>query len=145
MGAVNFLSNPTSLLNFTFGFVLLILAYLLFVALMGKKALFISGDKFYRGIAIAGRVLLKERVDVSKYAEFYVVKKRKSDLPWFSEYSGQGIFANYHECSVHLTRLEAKKGKRLISMSEFEMYDEVRRFLKRWTDLKEQDSNETSP
>ena len=141
-GCLNFLLTPTDLTDLIFGLILLPITYILFVAMIGKKGLYISDDKFYRGIAIADKFLLKEKIDIIKYSEFTHNRKEKTDLPWFFEYSGFGMFSNHHECSVYLTKPDSEKRKILISFADFEMYDEVRRFLQRWTELKELNENE---
>jgi hypothetical protein len=143
-GSINFLLNPTSYLDLLIGLILLIFTYILIVAFLGKKALYINGNKFYRGIAIYDKILLKERIDISKYSEFNYVKKGKTDLPRIFKYSSLATFSNYHECSVYLTKSNSTKGKKIISMSDFEMYYEVRRFLQRWTELTEKNPDESN-
>jgi hypothetical protein len=137
-GSLNLLLNPTSLTDLLFGIILMIITYVLFVAMIGKKGLYISDNNFYRGIAIADKFLLKEKIEIAKFSEFTHKKKEKSDLPWFLEYSSFGYFSNHHECSVYLTKSDSEKRKNLISFSDFEMYYDTRRFLQRWTELKEQ-------
>lgn len=109
--------------------------------MIGKKGLYFSDNKFYRGIAVADKFLLKERVVIENYSGFTFSKKEITDLPWLFEYSGMAMFSNYHECSVYLTKSSSKKRKILISMADFEMYYEVRGFLRRWTKLKERNDN----
>ncbi|MGM5471425.1 hypothetical protein ACS386_14190 [Flavobacteriaceae bacterium LMO-SS05] len=136
-GGLNFLLHPTSWTDLLLGPILLIIAYVLFVAMIGKKGLYIIDNNFYRGIAIADKFLLKEKIDIAKFTEFTPKKKEKSDWPWFLEYSSFGYFSNHHECSVYLTKSDSDKRKNLISFSDFDMYYDTRRFLKRWTELKE--------
>ena len=140
-GCLNFLSNPTNYADLIFGLTLLIISYVLFVALIDKKGLYISDNKFYRGIAIADTFLYKERIDLTNFLEFARKKKEKTDLPWFLEYSALGMFSNHHECSIYLTESESKKRKALISFSDIEKYNDVRRFLQRWTELKERNES----
>ena len=137
-GCLNFLFSPTDFIELFFGFLLLPSSYILFVAVIGKKGLYISDDTFYRGIAIGDKFLLKEKVNITKYSEFTHKRKVKTDLPLLFEYSGLGMFSNHHECSVYLTKPNSKKRKILISFSDFELYYHVRRFLKRCTELQEQ-------
>jgi len=136
-GSLNFLSNPTSFTDFAFGLLILVISYILFVAMFGKKGLYISDNNLYRGIAIADKFLYKEKIDIGKFQEFTYTKKEKTNLPWILEYSAFGLFSNHHECSVYLTESDSKKRKILISFSDFEMYDVLRSFLHRRTDLKE--------
>ncbi len=109
--------------------------------MVGKKGLYISDNKFYRGIAIADMFLYKEKIDIANFPEFTHKKKEKTDLPWFLEYSALGMFSNHQECSIYLTESESEKRKALISFSDVEMYDDVRSFLQRWTELKERNEN----
>ena len=141
-GSINFLSNPTSVADLLFGLIFLATTYILFVAMIGKKGLYISDNKLYRGIAIADKFLLKEKVDIINFSEFTHKKKEKTDLPRFLEYTSLGFFSNHHECSVYLEKTDSKKRKMLISFSDIEMYYDVRRFIQRWTELKEQNENE---
>jgi hypothetical protein len=115
----------------------LIIAYVLFVAMIGKKGLYVTDNNFYRGIAIADKFLLKEKIDIAKFSEFTHKKKEKTDLPWLIEYSFFGFFSNHNECSVYLTKSDSDKRKILISFSDFNMYYDTQRFLHRWTKLKE--------
>ena len=101
-GCLNFLLKPNDLTDFLVGLLLLIISYVLLVAMIGKKGLLISNGNFFRGITFSGKFLLKERIDIEKYAEFTHKRKQKTDLPWIFEYSGLGIFSNHHECSVYL-------------------------------------------
>jgi len=110
--------------------------------MIGKKGLYISNNKLYRGIAITDKFFLKEKIDIEEFSEFIHKKKEKSDLPWLFEYSGMGMFSNHHGCSVYLTKSDSEKRKILISFADFEMYYEVSRFLQRWTELKELNENE---
>ena len=104
-GCLNFLFSPTDLIELSFGFLLLPASYILLVAMVGKKGLYISDDRFYRGIAIGGKFFLKEKVNITNYAEFTHKRKERTDLPMFFEYSGLGMFSNHHECSNFLFRL----------------------------------------
>lgn len=108
-GSINFLSNPTSVTDLLFGLIFLATTYILFVAMIGKKGLYISDNKFYRGIAIADKFLLKEKVDIVNFSEFTHKKKEKTDLPWFLEYTSLGFFSKHHKCSVYLEKLILKK------------------------------------
>lgn len=105
--------------------------------MFGKKGLYISDNKLYRGIAIADKFLYKEKIDIEKFPEFTYTKKEKTNLPWLLENSAFGVFSNHHECSVYLIESESEKRKILISFSDFEMYEVLRSFLHRRTDLKE--------
>lgn len=140
-GSINFLSNPEKLMDLLLGLILLIATYILFVVLVGKKGLYISNDRFYRGIVIADKFLLKEKIDIDTFSKFTHKRKEKTDLPWLFEYSGMAMFSNYHECSVYLTKSDSEKRKILISMPDFEMYYEVRAFLLKWTKLTEQNDS----
>ena len=141
-GCVNYLSSPADPIELLIGVAFSLATFLLLVVFFGKKCLYVSGDNFYRGIAIFDRLLLKEKIDIHKFSEFGYKKKRRTDLSGILEYSSLGLFSNYHECSVLLIQPNSKKVKVLISMSEFEMYYDVQRFLLRWTDLKERENNE---
>lgn len=105
--------------------------------MFGKKGLYISENNLYRGIAIADKFLYKEKIDIGKFPVFTYTKKEKTNLPWILEYSAFGLFSNHHECSVYLTESDSEKRKILISFSDFEMYDVLRNFLLRRTELKE--------
>ena len=141
-GSLNYFIHPTSFNDLLFGLMLLVITNILFVAIIGKKGLFISDNKLYRGIAITDKFLYKEKIDLVKFPEFTHKKKEITDLPWYLEYSVFGLFSNYHECSVYLTESGSKKRKILVSFSDFDMYYDVRRFLQRWTELKERDENQ---
>jgi hypothetical protein len=137
-GVLNFLFKYASLFESFFGVLFLIISYFLFVILIGKKGLYIVDDTLYLGISVGNSLLIKEKIDSNKFDGFNYERKKKTNLPCILEYSGAAIFSNYHECFVYLIKFDSKKRKRLISLTDFDQYKDVRDFLHRWTRLKEQ-------
>ncbi len=139
LGSINYLKDSNDLLDISIGLSFLLLTIILLVIIIGKKGLSVSDNRLNRGISIANIFIILEKINLDEYTEFTYEKKEKTKLPWLLKFSILELFSNYNECSVYLMNHNQKKNKILISMSEFEMYNNVREFLERWSNLNEQD------
>jgi hypothetical protein len=137
LGALNFLLHMAGLSEALFGVLLLILSYYLVVVMIGKKGLLVKNDTLYLGISLSNKFLIKQKIDSSRFNGFNFERKKKTNLPRLLEYSGVAIFSNYHECIVYLVKIDSKERKRFISLTEFSQFEEVSKFLVKWTRLKE--------
>ena len=136
-GCINYLFRPSNSFELFLGFLLLPLSFLLTIALIGKKGLYVLDNRLFLGISVVDNFIIKKEVEIENFSEFINKKKVKTDLPRLLEFSALGLFSNHDECFIYLFDSRTGKTKKLISITDLRDYAEVSEFLQRWTDLKE--------
>ncbi|MEM9686658.1 MAG: hypothetical protein AAF934_07025 [Bacteroidota bacterium] len=134
-GYLNVVSQAESISSYLLATLILGIIFFFVVFLVVKNGLCFVKGKLYRGITISNIVVIKESIDLTLYSTFRIKRRKKSNLPWFLEFSGFGLFANYHECSVYLIRTDGVKRKILISMEDYDLSAGVVNFLEKYTGL----------